>query len=83
MIELKKWFQTKWNVVNDQSNENYDAGNKIIYSKEVAKDNLCDYNSIYILVSGDIFVVSDNGVRVLFKNCVPFIKCIKILMEQN
>lgn len=64
-------------------NGNYDAENKIIYSKEVSKDNLCDYNSNYILVNGTIIVVSDNGVRVLFKNCVPFIKCVKKLMEQK
>ena len=25
----------KWNIINDQSNANYDVGNKIIYNREI------------------------------------------------
>ena len=42
----------KWNTVNDQSNMNQDVGNDIIYSAEVLKSNICDYNDAYILVRG-------------------------------
>ena len=42
----------KCNIVNDQSNANYDVGNEIIYSTEVLKSNLCNYNDAYILVRG-------------------------------
>ena len=47
-----KLVTRKWNIVNDQSNANYDVGHEIIYSTEVLKSNLCDYNSAYILVRG-------------------------------
>ena len=37
-------------TVTYQSNANYDVGNKIVYSTEVLKSILCDYNDAYILV---------------------------------
>ena len=45
-----KFVTRKWNIVNDQSNynANYSASNKITYSTEVFKSNLCDYNDAYI-----------------------------------
>ena len=47
----------KWNIVNGQSNSNYDVGNENIYNKEVLKYNLCNYNDAYILVTDDITVL--------------------------
>ena len=45
-------FETiKWNIVNDQSNVNYDTGNETL--SEVLESNLCDYNDAYILVGTD------------------------------
>ena len=67
----------KWKIVNEQSNENYDVGNEIIYNAEILKDNLCDYNDPYILVKGNIVTTAHrNQTPVAFKNCAPFIKCI-------
>ena len=41
-------FETrKWNIVNDQSNTNYDVENEITYNTEVLKSNLCNYNDAY------------------------------------
>ena len=40
------------------------------------QSNLCDYNDAYILVRGVITIVGDNGTKVAFKNCAPFMKCI-------
>ena len=34
----------KRNVIDDQSNGNYDERNEIIYNTEVLKPDLCDYN---------------------------------------
>ena len=51
-----KFTTRKWNMVNDQSNANYDIGNEIIYNTEVLKSNLCDYNNAYILVKGNIAI---------------------------
>ena len=36
-----KFVTGKWNIVNDQSNTNYDAGTEMIYDREVLKSNLC------------------------------------------
>ena len=47
-----KFVTRKCNIVNDQSNANYDVRNEIIYSTEVLKSNLCNYNDAYILVGG-------------------------------
>ena len=71
-----KFVIRKWNITNDWSNANYDVGNEIISNTEVLKSNFCDYNDAYILVRGDITTVGDNGAKVTFKNCAPFIKCI-------
>ena len=37
-----KFVTRKWNIVNDQSNANYDVANEIICNTEVLKSNLCD-----------------------------------------
>ena len=39
-----KFVMRKWNIVNDNSKANYDAGNEITYNTGVLKSNLCDYN---------------------------------------
>ena len=66
----------KWNIVNDNSNSNYTAANEITYNTEILRSNLCDYNDIYILVTGDITAVVSSATRVAFKTCAPFTKCI-------
>ena len=45
-----KFVTRKWNIVNDQSNVNYDVGNEIVYNTEVLISNLCDYNDTYNFV---------------------------------
>ena len=37
-----KFVIRNWNIVNDQSDANYDARNEIIYNTEVSKSKLCD-----------------------------------------
>ena len=71
-----KFVARKWNIVNDQSNANYDVGNEIIYNTEVLKSNLCDYNDAYISVRGDITISGHQVIQLAFKNCAPFTKCI-------
>ena len=67
-----KFMTRKWNIVNDQSNANYDARNEIIYNTEILKSNPCDYNNAYILVKGNITVTAAPATQVSFKNCAPF-----------
>ena len=71
-----KFVARKWNIVNYQSNGNYDIGNEIIYNTKVLKYNLCDYNDAYILVKGDITVTAAPARQVSFKNCATVTKCI-------
>ena len=62
--------------VNDQSNENYDAGDEIIYNAEVLKSSLSYFNDAYILVKGNITVIKFHSIQVSFKNCEPCTKYI-------
>ena len=71
-----KFVIRKWNIVNNQLNANYNVGNEIIYSTEVLKSNLCDYNNSYILVRGHITIIGHQETQVELKNCVPFTKYI-------
>ena len=70
-----KFVTRKWNIPNDQANGNYHVGNEIIYTIEVLKSNLCDYNDAYILIRSDITIIGHNVTQVAFKNCAPFTKC--------
>ena len=76
-----KFVSRKWNIVNYQSNTNYDVGNELIYNTEVLKSNLFDYNDAYILAKVDIAVVGHQATQVAFKNCTPFTKCITRIDE--
>ena len=75
-VNDSKFVTRKWNIVNDNSEANYYAGNEIIYDTKVLKSNRCDYNDPYILVKGDITVTVAPQTQVSFKNCAPFTKCI-------
>ena len=68
-----KFATKKWNIFNDQSNENYDAGNEIICHTEVLKSNRCDYNDTYILVRDNITIIWYQTIRLIFKNCLKLI----------
>ena len=41
-----RFVTRKWNIVNDESNANYDVGNEVMYNVEVLKSNLCDYKML-------------------------------------
>ena len=71
----------KWNIVNDNSKANYNAANEISYNKEILKSNLYHYHNAYILVKGDITVVTVFTKQVVFKNCATFTKCITKIDE--
>ena len=72
-----KFVTRNWNIINYQSNVNYSVGNEIIYSIEVSKSNLCDYNDANILAKCDIAIMRHNlATEVVFKNFAPVIKCI-------
>ena len=43
-----KFVARKWNIVNDNSNANYNAVDEITCNAEVLKSSLCNYNDAYI-----------------------------------
>ena len=67
-----KFVTRRRNIVKDQLNINYYAGNKIIYNTEVLKSNRCNYNDIYILVRGDITDVAVHATQEALKNWASF-----------
>ena len=50
------------NTVNDKSNAIYAVWNEIIYSTEILKSNICDYNNACIQVKGDLIINGQNQV---------------------
>ena len=78
MIEANdsKFVTTKWNIVSDQSNTNYDVGNEALYNTEVLKSNFNDYNNAYIPVRGDTTIAGNIESQVGFQNCATYGKCI-------
>ena len=77
-----KFITRNWNIVNNQLNANYCVESEIIYSIEVLKFDISDYNDAYILIEHDITVIGLNlATEVAFKNFAPFIKCISKIDE--
>ena len=71
-----KFVTSKLNIVNDQSDANYDIGNEIIYSTQVLKSKFSDYSNAYILVAGDITVIAHAATQVASRNYATFIEFI-------
>ena len=71
-----KFLTKKWNLVNDQSNVNYNVGNGFIYNTKVLISTFWDYNNAYILVRGDITIIRNQATQAESKNCIPFNKYI-------
>ena len=76
-----KFLTRKLNIVNDQSESNYGAGNDIICNEILLKSNLCDYNNAYIVVRVDMTVRIAPTTQVAFKNCAAVAKCITKIDE--
>ena len=82
-VNDSKFVTKKWNMVNDQSNASYDAGNETIDNTEVLKSNLCDYKDPYILVRGNITVTAAPATQVSFKIVHHLLNISLKLMKQQ
>ena len=83
-------FRTRnWVEINDDSRGTYTNAD-IKFKTTMLKSDLCDYADAYIFVKGTITITgagADAAARqadernkgVIFKNCVPFTKCISII----
>ena len=67
----------------------YNTNSPIKFKTLMLRSSLCDYSDAYILVSGTKTITgagNDDGTRqldesnkgVIFKNCAPFTKCIRV-----
>ena len=86
--ESSKFATRKWYVINNQNNTDYDEENEssttVNLKTKVIKSNLCDYSDAYILVTGNITATGgDPNIRVAFKNCAPFTKCIIHINDEH
>ena len=80
-------FRTRnWVEINDESRGTY-TSNDIKFKTTMLRSNLCDYADAYILVKGTITItgagndaaakrLDERNKGIIFKNCVPFTKCI-------
>ena len=81
-------FRTKnWFEINYQSRGGYTTCSDIKFKTTMLRSSLCDYDDAYIVVKGTTTITgagddaaarraSETNKSVIFKNCVPFIKCI-------
>ena len=85
--ESLKFATRKWYFINDQNNTDYGDGvetRNLKLETKVIKSNLCDYSDAYILVTGDITARGgDANVKVAFKNCAPFTKCVTHINDEH
>ena len=71
-----KFVTKEWNIVNDQSNANFNVGNEIICNTEVLNSIVGNTMIPCILVGVDNTVVTVPATQVAFKKCTLFTNCI-------
>ena len=72
----------------DQNNADYgqrnESGTTIKFETKVIKSNLCDCSDAYILVTADITATGgDDNIKVAYKNCAPFTKCVTHINDEH
>ena len=73
--EYPKFATKKWYVIDSESKGNYSHENPIKVLTSSLESSLCDYSDAYVVVTGNIAIVSaDNNTKVVFKCCAPFRK---------
>ena len=71
----------KWIEIFDQSNRTYNNNKDIRFKTNQLRNDLCDFNDAYIVVTGKITATNpgnDDNVynrKVFFKNSAPFFNC--------
>ena len=80
-------FKTKnWFEINDESRGTHNVNSQIKFKTTMLKSSLCDFSDAYILATGTITVNNtaaadadgnNTNKKVIFKNCAPFINCIR------
>ena len=74
-----KFTTIKWIEIFDQSNGSYNPNKDIRFKTPQIRDDLCDFNDAYIVVTGKVIVKSPgNNIdhynrKVALKNSAPFL----------
>ena len=82
LVIVPKFTTIKWLEIFDQSNGTYNKNKDIRFKTIQLRNNLCDFNDAYIVVTGKITAINpgnDDNVyngKVSFKNSAPFFNCI-------
>ena len=80
--EIPKLTTIKWIEILNQSNGTYNLNKDIRFKTPQIRDDLCDFNNTYVVVTGKITVTNpgnDINVynrKVALKNSAPFFNCI-------
>ena len=86
--EPSKFRTRNWVEINDESRGICNVSNQIKFKTSMIRSNLYVYSDAYIHVKGTIRVANtaaqgpnpnNRNEKVVFKNCAPFINCIKML----
>ena len=79
--EIPKFTTIKWIEIFDQSDGTYNKNKDIRFKTNQLRNDLCDFNDAYIVVTGKITVTipgNDDNVdnrKVFLKNTAPFFNC--------
>ena len=87
-------FRTRnWVEINDESRETYTSID-VKFKTTMLRSNLCDYADSYVVVKGTITItgagdddaakrLDERNKSIIFKNCVPFTKCISRINNKD
>ena len=78
--EILKFTTIKWIAIFDQSNGTYNKNKEIRFKTNQLRNDLCDFNDAYIVVTGKITAANpgNNNVynrKVSLENSAPFFNC--------
>ena len=79
--EIPKFTTIKWIEIFDQSNETYNKNKDVRFKTNQLRNDLCDFNDAYIIVTGKITAINpgnDDNVynrKVSLKNSAPIFNC--------
>ena len=86
--DIPRFTSIKWIEIFDQSNGTYNPNKDIRFKTPQIRDDLCDFNDAYIVVTGKFTVTNpgndadEHNRKVSLKNSAPFFNCILKINNQ-
>ena len=66
--EIPRFITEKWVEVHDQSGENYNINKEIRIKTSMLRSDLCDFNDVYIFVTGNITITKNYLLLMILKH---------------